>query len=349
MKRYHAEVLKYGDKIQIGPSADRLIYRFKSAEPEGLIKSTISSTKRPQEPKSITTCTVKTFTEKCLSKKRIPPSEPASDSSKEIITTYPNQPSNESNAQSRSVQIKSKRPESILDVKVKELENKLNATDQLNKELTEKLKQELIAKEELLLKEKEEKEQLENDIKQLLEEKAKIETATVAQLKQRNAECEELMQLLRLELMKVKDFNQAKQTLDHHLHHASVRDGMANKDFFKEAQADLISNMNSEMEKECSVCNEMFMLAATVKCMHRFCSNCINQWKQKKNECPVCHSTITTSNRASAVASFIDQMVESLKDDLCNQWRDFSSNQKTLSKYLKVCVVYSSHLGLLFL
>lgn len=343
MKRYHPEILKYGDKIQIGPSADRLIYRFKSAEP-GLIKSTISSTKRPQEPKSTTTGTVKTFTEKCPSKKWIPPSEPASDSSKEIITTYPNKPSNESSAQ-----IKSKRPESILDVKVKELENKLNATDQLNKELTEKLKQELMAKEELLVKEKEQKEQLENDIKQLLDEKAKIETATVAQLKQRNAECEELMQLLRLELTKVKDFNQAKQTLDHHLHHASVRDGMANKEFFKEAQADLISNMNSEMEKECSVCNEMFMLAATVKCMHRFCSNCINQWKQKKNECPVCHSTITTSNRASAVASFIDQMVESLKDDLCNQWRDFSSNQKTLSKYLKVCVVYSSHFEFFFL
>lgn len=329
MKRYHAEVINYGDKIQIGPSADRLIYRFKCTEPlsEGLVKSTKSNTKsstnRLQEPKSISTCTAKNYMKKCPSKKRIPPSEPASESSKEIITTYPNK--NELRVPSRN----------DLGVRVKELENKLNATDQLNKEMTEKLKQELMAKEELLLKEKEEKQHLEKDIKQLLDEKSKVESDTVAQLKQRNAECEELMQLLRLELMKVKDFNQAKQTLDHHLHHASVLDGMANKEFFKEAQADLISNLNSEMEKECSVCNEMFMLAATVKCMHRFCSNCINQWKRKKNECPVCHSTITTSNRASAVANFIDQMVESLKDDLSNQWRDFSSNQKTFSKYLK--------------
>lgn len=51
----------------------------------------------------------------------------------------------------------------------------------------------------------------------------------------------------------------------------------------------------SDFEEEftCSICQELFVQAATLQCSHSFCHHCISRWLKQKQECPVCRLCIT--------------------------------------------------------
>lgn len=56
--------------------------------------------------------------------------------------------------------------------------------------------------------------------------------------------------------------------------------------------------------------------AVILNCAHSFCSYCINQWRKKKNECPICRQAIQSQTRCLALDNCIDSMVENLSLDM---------------------------------
>ncbi|XP_008311237.1 E3 ubiquitin-protein ligase rnf8 isoform X4 [Cynoglossus semilaevis] len=71
-----------------------------------------------------------------------------------------------------------------------------------------------------------------------------------------------------------------------------------------------------ENELQCIICSELFIEAVILNCAHSFCSYCINQWRKKKNECPICRQAIQSQTRCLALDNCIDSMVENLSLDM---------------------------------
>lgn len=71
-----------------------------------------------------------------------------------------------------------------------------------------------------------------------------------------------------------------------------------------------------ENELQCIICSELLIKAVILNCAHSFCSYCINQWRQKKDECPICREAIRSQTRCLALDNCIDGMVENLSVDM---------------------------------
>ncbi|XP_037541489.1 E3 ubiquitin-protein ligase rnf8 isoform X1 [Nematolebias whitei] len=71
-----------------------------------------------------------------------------------------------------------------------------------------------------------------------------------------------------------------------------------------------------ENELQCIICSELFIEAVNLNCSHSFCCYCINQWRKKKDECPICRQAIQSQSRCLALDNCIDRMVENLSLDM---------------------------------
>ncbi|XP_076361701.1 uncharacterized protein LOC143252832 [Tachypleus tridentatus] len=71
-----------------------------------------------------------------------------------------------------------------------------------------------------------------------------------------------------------------------------------------------------ENELMCSICSELFIEATTLQCSHTFCRSCIEEWKRKKKECPICRTHIVSHTKALVVDSFINSMITKLSPQL---------------------------------
>ncbi|XP_077567219.1 E3 ubiquitin-protein ligase rnf8 [Stigmatopora nigra] len=71
-----------------------------------------------------------------------------------------------------------------------------------------------------------------------------------------------------------------------------------------------------ENELQCIICSELFFEAVILNCAHSFCYYCINQWRKKKEECPICRQAIESQTRCLALDNCIDSMVENLSLDM---------------------------------
>ena len=47
--------------------------------------------------------------------------------------------------------------------------------------------------------------------------------------------------------------------------------------------------------EQCCICLEEKILMET-KCKHKFCNNCITEWTNKNNNCPLCRESINQKN-----------------------------------------------------
>jgi hypothetical protein len=48
----------------------------------------------------------------------------------------------------------------------------------------------------------------------------------------------------------------------------------------------------NNLDEYCSICLEILSDNILLDCNHSFCGNCINKWKEKNNNCPICRSKI---------------------------------------------------------
>ncbi|KAJ9578016.1 hypothetical protein L9F63_025123 [Diploptera punctata] len=232
----------------------------------------------------------------------------------------------------------------LLEDKVKEmqilLEEKEKNQELLNKKLQEKEKERLRDLEllqeskeaqvkammENLKKEVAEREevvriQLTKEIQNLQDEKSKLENDIRGELCKRQGESAENLKRLREELEKVKkdliNLEGKQQYLEKELEETAKAKEDASESCLR-AKQELLHNFGELMETElqCSICNELFVTATTLNCTHTFCKHCIELWKKKKKECPVCRTKITSENRSIAMDNFIDKMVNNLSAEM---------------------------------
>uniref|UniRef100_A0A3P8R2I7 E3 ubiquitin-protein ligase CHFR n=1 Tax=Astatotilapia calliptera TaxID=8154 RepID=A0A3P8R2I7_ASTCA len=83
-----------------------------------------------------------------------------------------------------------------------------------------------------------------------------------------------------------------------------------------------------ENELQCIICSELFIEAVILNCAHSFCCYCINQWRKKKDECPICRQAIQSQTRCLALDNCIDRMVENLSLDMKARRQTLISERK---------------------
>lgn len=71
-----------------------------------------------------------------------------------------------------------------------------------------------------------------------------------------------------------------------------------------------------ENELQCIICSELFIEAVILNCAHSFCRFCIQSWRKKKDECPICRREIQSQNRCLALDNCIDGMVDNLSAEM---------------------------------
>ena len=52
--------------------------------------------------------------------------------------------------------------------------------------------------------------------------------------------------------------------------------------------------------------HKILFLCFSINCGHSFCDHCIHEWKRKKNNCPVCRTTIKSINPVKVHRLFLD-------------------------------------------
>ncbi|XP_042359360.1 E3 ubiquitin-protein ligase rnf8 isoform X1 [Plectropomus leopardus] len=83
-----------------------------------------------------------------------------------------------------------------------------------------------------------------------------------------------------------------------------------------------------ENELQCIICSELFIEAVILNCAHSFCSHCIQQWRKKKDECPICRQPILSQTRCLALDNCINSMVENLSLDMKSRRQTLITERK---------------------
>lgn len=83
-----------------------------------------------------------------------------------------------------------------------------------------------------------------------------------------------------------------------------------------------------ENELQCIICSELFIEAVILNCAHGFCYHCIQEWRKKKEECPICRQAIQSQTRCLALDNCIDRMVENLSLEMKTRRQQLVNERK---------------------
>ncbi|XP_069811360.1 E3 ubiquitin-protein ligase RNF8 isoform X2 [Dendropsophus ebraccatus] len=86
-----------------------------------------------------------------------------------------------------------------------------------------------------------------------------------------------------------------------------------------EAQKEeVLNHMNDVLDNElqCIICSEHFIEAVTLNCAHSFCFFCIQSWRKRKEECPICRQEIKSQTRSLVLDNCINRMVDKLSPEM---------------------------------
>ncbi|XP_067680209.1 E3 ubiquitin-protein ligase RNF8-like [Haliotis asinina] len=213
-----------------------------------------------------------------------------------------------------------------------ELLSKQEALEREKQAIEKKMKAELEAQ----LKEREARltEYLTNQRNALLEEKGRVQEKLQLEM---DKALEEKDKLLEEQLIKQKEQLERvieEKELKQKMLESQLKDTVAENEKQKEStyqtREDILSNLTDVMESElqCSICNELFVQATSLNCSHGFCALCINQWMERKKDCPVCRAPVTGQHRSIVLDSYIDKMVDHLTDELKERRKELVETRK---------------------
>ncbi|XP_029966889.1 E3 ubiquitin-protein ligase rnf8 isoform X2 [Salarias fasciatus] len=94
-----------------------------------------------------------------------------------------------------------------------------------------------------------------------------------------------------------------------------------------------------ENELQCIICAELLIKAVILNCAHSFCSYCINQWRKKKDECPICREAIQSQTRCLALDNCIDGMVENLSAEMKTRRQALIKERSRASMLPLLCTI----------
>lgn len=100
------------------------------------------------------------------------------------------------------------------------------------------------------------------------------------------------------------------------------------------ARMDVVGAIEDIVEKElqCGICSELYVSATSLNCAHVYCSYCIDQWKKKRNECPVCRMPILTETRSIVIDSAIDAIVGTLSEEVKKRRQELIQQRRSLAE-----------------
>ncbi|XP_077138089.1 E3 ubiquitin-protein ligase RNF8 isoform X1 [Ranitomeya variabilis] len=90
------------------------------------------------------------------------------------------------------------------------------------------------------------------------------------------------------------------------------------KEKMEAQKEDVLHHMNDVLDNElqCIICSEHFIEAVTLNCAHSFCAFCIQAWRSRKEECPICRQEIVSQTRSLVLDNCINRMVEKLSPEM---------------------------------
>ncbi|XP_073527784.1 E3 ubiquitin-protein ligase RNF8 isoform X2 [Phyllobates terribilis] len=90
------------------------------------------------------------------------------------------------------------------------------------------------------------------------------------------------------------------------------------KDKMEAQKEEVLHHMNDVLDNElqCIICSEHFIEAVTLNCAHSFCAFCIQAWRKRKEECPICRQEIKSQTRSLVLDNCINRMVEKLSPEM---------------------------------
>lgn len=71
---------------------------------------------------------------------------------------------------------------------------------------------------------------------------------------------------------------------------------------------------------------------ASLNCTHSFCTWCIKEWRKHNYTCPICRAFITNQVHCFAFDNVIDNLVNSLPEDVANSRRILVQQRAALER-----------------
>jgi pSer/pThr/pTyr-binding forkhead associated (FHA) protein len=94
----------------------------------------------------------------------------------------------------------------------------------------------------------------------------------------------------------------------------------------------------TELEDEfvCTICQEVFIEAATLPCSHTFCSDCINRWLSFHVRCPLCREDVSAEPiRSRSLDNIIEKLITRLPSEDQEQYRSRKEKKQAEEVELK--------------
>ncbi|KAM3930696.1 E3 ubiquitin-protein ligase RNF8 isoform 2-T2 [Leptodactylus fuscus] len=131
---------------------------------------------------------------------------------------------------------------------------------------------------------------------------------------------EQLAQALKEHSLLMDDLNRSHRDFERIIQ-AKNKELQETRDEKKKVEAqkeEVLNHMNDVLDNElqCIICSEHFIEAVTLNCAHSFCSFCIQSWRKRKEECPICRQEIKSQTRSLVLDNCIDRMVDKLSTEM---------------------------------
>ncbi|XP_060773871.1 E3 ubiquitin-protein ligase rnf8 isoform X2 [Neoarius graeffei] len=178
----------------------------------------------------------------------------------------------------------------VLQEQMKLLRGELNSQQELARQRIEILERSVCEEERRLAMER--SQEKEDGLKKQLEEALKEHRRVIEELKHEREGFQEVLQAKDKELEVTKE----------------------EKERARAQKEEVVTQMTEVLENElqCIICSELFIEAVTLSCAHSFCQHCIEDWRRRRDECPICRQPIVSQARSLVLDNCIDRMVENL-------------------------------------
>ncbi|XP_040268957.1 E3 ubiquitin-protein ligase rnf8-A-like isoform X1 [Bufo bufo] len=131
---------------------------------------------------------------------------------------------------------------------------------------------------------------------------------------------EQLAQALKEHSLLMEDLNRSRRDFEQIIQakNKELQETKEDKEKVAAQKEEVFNHMNDVLDNElqCIICSEHFIEAVTLNCAHSFCCFCIQSWRKRKEECPICRQEITTQTRSLVLDNCINRMVDKLSPEM---------------------------------
>lgn len=157
-----------------------------------------------------------------------------------------------------------------------------------------------------------------NELKMIFQE----EQGNKGRSSQAEEDClkEQLAQTLKEHSLLMEDLNRSHRDFEQIIQakNKELQETKEEKEKVEAQKEEVLNHMNDVLDNElqCIICSEHFIEAVTLNCAHSFCSFCIQSWRKRKEECPICRQEIKSQTRSLVLDNCINRMVDKLSPEM---------------------------------